>query len=1000
MSFLLVFICVGLVFAQEKEVTGTVTEVATGQPLPGVNITVQGTMTGTTTDIDGNYEITVPGPDAVLVFSFVGYRQQEVQVGDQTTIDVQLEEAVEALDEVVVVGYGTQRRGEITGSVSSVDVDEAAVGQVASPQEMIQGRISGVEVLQNSGEPGAGVSIRIRGTTSISAASEPLYVIDGVPINNTTITPGGPNQGGVSSSNTANPLALINPQDIESIQVLKDAAATAIYGSQGANGVILIETKGGQAGGVQVDYSGKVSASSPANTLNLLSGDRYRQVVSERLGSDAADVLGNANTDWQEATMRTAVQHSHNLSFSGGSEATTYRASLGYLNQEGLLQNSGIERVTGRINANHQTFEGRLRFDLNLTGSYLKRNHAFFNQSGGFEGGVIKGMIAFTPTFPVREENGNFLEYSRSIRNPVALLKQITDITDEKRILGNFSTEVDVTENLTAKGTFGVDIQDGIRRSYLSKASSVGAEVGGFAQQSERSLSNLVAQTTLNYNRTFLEDHSMRLLGGYEYKREVFQDVGIDVQSFITDATKFNSLGGAAQVNAPFSDKEIVEQISFFGRLNYNFQDKYLLTATLRRDGSSVFGADQRFAWFPSGSVGWRISNEPFMEGVSWITDLKLRASYGISGNQAVPPFQALATLSADPAFTGVFNGETEVTGVAPQRAANPELKWEETTEFNVGLDFVAGRFDGSVEFYQKTTDDLLLDVRVPPPAPSEFVLQNVGSVENVGVEFSLSALVFNRENWSLDVGANVSSNRNEITDLGGRGHIDHSSVGGAGQSGVDAQRLQEGHPIGAFYGPVFVGINENGEEVYKAPDGGTTTDNVAAAEEFIGNPIPDVAYSFNLNFQYSNVDVSAFFRGEQGREIFNNTALEFTTLSNLPRNINILEDALTDGTTTDHVPVYSSRWIQDASFLRLDKVTIGYNLPNAATMGLRRARIYVSGQNLFVLTPYEGYDPEVNTNVDTGDTGFRSLSRPDRGIDYTIYPRPRTFTFGVELGI
>ena len=996
-SLVLSLLCVSLALAQEKTVEGTVTDGATGQPLPGANVSVKGTTTGTTSNMQGQYEMTVPGPNAVLVFSFVGYQQKEITVGDQTVIDVTLQEDIEQLDEVVVVGYGTQRRQEITGSVSSVDVAEANVGQNASAQDLIQGRIAGVNVIQNSGEPGAGAEIRVRGTSSISAGNEPLYVIDGVPINNTNITPGGASAGGVSSSSSSNPLALINPQDIESIQVLKDAAATAIYGSQGANGVVLIETKGGEAGSVQVDYTGKVTTSALANELDLLSGGEYRQAVQDVLGQ--SDTGADGNTDWQDEATRRAVTQEHNLSFSGGSESTTYRAALSYLDNQGIMEDTGIERVTGRVNADHSALNDRLRFGLNLTGSYLKRNHGFFNQGGGFEGGAIKGMVAFDPRLNVKDENGDFVEFARNIRNPIGLLNQVTDITDQNRILGNFSTEVDIIEDLTAKGTIGVDVQDGIRRTYIPNANAIGAEFGGMGRQAERMLSNVVTQGTLRYTRDVFDGQTLRILGGAEYKRETFQEVGLETRDFTSDATLFNNLQGGSEVQSPFSNKALVEQVSFFSRLNYNVLDKYFLTATVRRDGSSVFGDDEKFGIFPSASVGWSISNEEFMEDVDWLSQLKLRASFGITGNQAVPPYQSLPTLASSTGNSAIFGADNEVIGTTLDRAANPDLKWEETQEFNVGLDFTASRFDGSLEFFQRTTSDLLFDIDVLPPSPSPTRLENVGEVENLGVEATVDAFVIDSEDMSFTVGANISSIKNEITDLGGRAFLDHTLVNGAGQTNVNAQRLDEGRPIGSYHGPVFTGIDENGNETYRTSDGGTTTDLGSAEEAFIGNPIPDFSYGLSLRFRYQDFDLGAFFRGEEGKQLFNNTALEFHTKSNLGQSINLLQGALTDGTNSSHVPVYSSRWIEDASFFRLDKLTLGYTLPNASQYGMRRARVYVTGQNLFVITPYDGFDPEVNTNVNGVGLGFRNLALPTRGVDYTSFPKARSFTLGVEVG-
>jgi iron complex outermembrane receptor protein len=433
--------------------------------------------------------------------------------------------------------------------------------------------------------------------------------------------------------------------------------------------------------------------------------------------------------------------------------------------------------------------------------------------------------------------------------------------------------------------------------------------------------------------------------------------------------------------------------------VNYNLLDRYLLTATVRRDGSSVFGEDEKFGIFPSASVGWSIAQEEFMQDVDWVSQLKLRLSYGITGNQAVPPYESLPTLASSTDNSAVFGSDQEVIGTALDRAANPDLKWEETREINVGLDFTASRFDGSLEFYQRTTTDLLFDVPVLQPAPSGTRLENVGEVENLGVEATVDAFVIDRDDLSFTVGANIGSNKNEITDLGGRPFIDHTDVNGAGQTGVNAQRLDEGHPIGAYYGPVFTGIDDDGNETYRTADGGTTTEVGEAEETFIGNPVPDFSYGLNFRIRYQDFDLGAFFRGQQGADLFNNTALEFYTKSNLGQGINLLQGALTDGTNQSHVPVYSSRWIQDASFLRLDKLTLGYTLPNASGYGLRRARVYVTGQNLLLITGYDGFDPEVNTNVTGAGLGFRNLANPTRGIDYTSYPRARSFTLGVEVG-
>lgn len=1000
MSALLVGLCAVPALAQERVVQGTVTDGATGEPLPGANVAVQGAQGGTTTGADGTYQIEVPGTDAVLEFSFVGYRTRRVRVRNRETINVTLRERVGQLDEVVVTGYGAQQREEISGAISSVDVPAANVGQVSSPQDLIQGRVAGVSIVSNSGAPGSGQRVRIRGRKSLSASADPLYVIDGVPIGNTNVTPSGAN----GATNSSNPLSFINPRDIESIQVLKGPAATAIYGSQGSNGVLVIETKGGTAGRLQVDYSGQTSMGRPVNELNLLTPDEFRAAREEFADADLPGT--GVNTDWQDEVMRSTLSHEHNLSFSGSTGQTSYRGSASYFDQEGLLRSTGLERITGRINASHTALDDRLRLNLRLFRSYLERNHSFRQETGGGTGGsVIKDMLTFPPNRPVQQD-GEFFEYAEQNRNPVAMLEQISDVSNQNRTLGNLDLQFDVLDDLTVEGTFSADLSEGQRRTYVPIASAVGRDVGGIGRQAEREFQSFVTQSLVTYDRDALSlfglEHSVRLLGGFEFERETFQTIGVETQDFVTDAVPgFNNLGGGSNVQTPSSGKEQVDQVSFFGQFNYNYQDKYLVTASLRRDGSSVFGERDKFALFPSASLGWNVAQEPFLD-VQGLSQLKLRVSGGVSGNQGVPPLQTLPVLTASRGNAGVFGADNEVIGVAQTRTASPGLKWEETTELNVGVDFTAGRFSGTVDYYRSQTEDLLLNVRVVQPAPSNFVLDNVGSVSNTGVEASLEALVLDRQDLNLTVTANASSNRNEVDDLGGRGTIDHGTVGGRGQSGVTSQRLEPGHPIGSFYGPVFVRVNDNGEEVYRTADGGTTTDPGVAADTHLGNPIPDVAYSLNLDFRYRNFDLSAFFRGEQGREVFNNTGLVYTSKSRLAQGINMLEPALDDGTTTNHTATYSSRWVQDASFVRLDKLSVGYNFANAlgnALYNFRRARIFASADNLFVITPYSGYDPELNTNTSGEGLGFRNLATPARGIDWTSYPRPRTLTLGIELG-
>lgn len=998
-SFAFSLLCISLVLAQERTVRGTVTDGTTGEPLPGVNITVQDTQIGTTTDVEGTYEIEVPGPEAVLAFSFVGYQTEEVEVGDQEVIDVALQEDVGRLEEIVVTGYGTQRRQEITGAISSVDVAEANVGQISSPQDLLQGRVAGVSITSNSGEPGADQRVYIRGRKSLSANAQPLYVIDGTPVSNTNITP----SGAEGASNSANPLSLLDPQDIESIQVLKDAAATSIYGSQGSNGVILIETKEGVSGALQVDYRGQVSLGEPARELDVLDADQFRSARREFFDAEISPEEEATNTDWQDEVMRSTVSQQHNISFSGSTEQTSYRASFSYVEQEGLLLNSGFDRVSGRINVRHSTLDDRLRLDGRLFRSQLTRDHIFRFEQVGASGSVIKDMLVWAPTNPVRDEDGDYFEFLEQNPNPVGLLEQITDVSDQNRSIGHFSAEFDILENLTVRGALNADISSGVRRSAIPRASIVGESEGGIGSQGERNFTDVVAQSTARYNYDRFLGGTLRMIGGFEFERETFQTLGVETRNFITDAFKgFNNLGGGTNIETPSSGKEQVNQLGFFGQANYNFENKYLLTASFRRDGSSVFGSENKWAGFPSASVGWDIAQEPFMN-VQGLSQLKLRVSGGVSGNQAVPPLRSLALLESSRANSGVFGAGNEIIGTTQTEVARPNLKWEVTTEFNAGVDLTYGPLNGSVEYYRSNTEDLLLNVRVLQPAPSSFVLDNVGEVSNEGIEVSIEALALDREEMRLTVSANASSNRNEIEDLGGRGTIDHGPVSGRGLTGITTQRLEAGHPIGSFYGPVFVGI-EDGQEVYDDGEGGTTTDAGEAPNRHLGNPIPDVSYSFNADFQYRSFDFGVFFRGEQGRELYNNTALLLATKSRLAQGLNMLESALDDGTGISHNPEHSSRWVQDASFLRLEKLTLGYDFSDVLGQSdvgdqVRSARVFISGDNLFIITPYDGYDPEMNANPSGEGLGFRNLSTPSRGLDFASFPRSRTVTMGIQLG-
>ena len=1001
LASLLTLAFASLAVAQEREITGSVIDAETNEPLPGVNIVVEGTTTGTVSGVDGTYGLIVPGDDAVLVYSFVGYEPVEEVVGGRDVIDVALGTDALLLEDVVVVGYGTQRRESVTGSVSSVEVEEADIGLTSSPQELLQGRTAGVQVIRNNGEPGAGSTVRIRGGTSINASNDPLYVIDGVPIDPSNVSPGG-------FGTARNPLNFINPNDIESINVLKDAAATAIYGARGANGVVLVTTKSGTAGQLSVSYSGAVSASTSANTLDLLTASEYEQFIREQveigednggLPADRLEGLGNTSTDWQDQVMRTAISQQHNLAISGGMERTQYRASVGYENQEGVIISSGQERLTGRFNADHEAFDGKLRLGVNLSTARINDDHVPYEEGGGFVGAAFAGVLKFNPTFGVRNDDGTFFEYSNSTRNPVAAARQIDDFTESSRTIANLTAAFDVTDALTAQVNLGGENSDATRRTYFPSDSPFGAPSQGRAEQDEAQRTSKLIETTLNYDQAF-GNSVVNTIIGYSYQDWTNEGFGAAAETFITDFWRWNNLGGgAAEGLIPYSYKNENKLISTFGRVNFDYDGRYLLQVSLRRDGSSRFGPERQWGYFPSVSAAWRLSQDLSLPAA--VSDLKLRVGYGETGNQEIGNYLALQTLA--PGFRAVFGQQVQV-GVAPNQFANPNLQWEETATFNAGIDygFLDGRLSGSIEYYIKDTDNLLVNIAVPQPAVVSSRIANVGKMRNAGVEFALQGIAVEREDLTVSLDANFSTNSNEVVDLGlggGRDRIVYGGVSGPGLSGVQSQIIIAGEPVASFYGPVFLEVNGDGEQVFEDyedtdEDGigdqlvGTTTSPSSEDRQVIGDPWPDLNYGLTGRVNWKKWDLSVFLRGVQGVDVLNNTALTYSTKSQALTSNNFLASALDDGTALRESPVYSSRWIQDGSFLRLDYVSLGYAFTNLPQVN--RAHVYVRGNNLFVLTGYDGFDPEVRTD--------NAGSLPAIGVDYLNYPKPRTFTFGVNL--
>jgi len=691
---------VGQMFAQgETTVSGTVTDAATGDALVGANVVVEGTDLGDAADANGNYSIVNVPAGATITASMIGYTGANATAA--ATVNFALSSEAIAVEDIVVIGYGTQSRRDVTGAISSLKEGSFTKGATTDLQSLLQARVPGVVVTANNGDIGSEPRIRIRGGTSINASNNPIIVIDGVPIDNSSALPTGFTTGaGAGADGTRdNPLGMLNPGDIASIDILKDASSSAIYGARGGNGVILITTKQGRPGEVSVSYNAYTSTSEVSKKLDLMSASEYKSYASD-IGASIED--GGANTDWQDEIYRTALSQSHYISFSAGTPQTQYRASLSYLNQQGVVINSELERYSARLNVSHSMLDGKLRLGLRLNPSSQTRNNTPYNQQAGYFGGVFTNVLKFNPTYPVKNADGSYYEYATTtIRNPVALLNEIADVGENMRVLSSATAEYEIMSGLNAKVILGSDRESYTRSIYEPNSLPYAAATGGNASVQNNQRQNISFSSTLNYKTSNLE-----LLAGYasqEFTNSGFTAVS---QSFVSDAWLYNNLGGAANfTTAPSSYKEQNSLASFFGRAVYRMGEKINFMATLRREGSSRFGEDNKWGVFPSASVGFRATD-----------DIRVRASFGVTGNQEIGNYRSLVTLG--PGANAVIGGVL-LTGVSANQLANPDLKWENTSDMNLGVDFVLmdGKITGTVDMYSKTTEDMLVEVNVPQPA-------------------------------------------------------------------------------------------------------------------------------------------------------------------------------------------------------------------------------------------------------------------------------------------
>lgn len=974
------------------------------EALVGANIALEGTSKGTTTDLNGDFRLELEDGEknGTLIVSYVGFEKQSVAIEGRTTINVILQESGQ-LNEVIVVGYGTVKKSDLTGAVSSVKAEQIAAYPAAGLTQALQGRAPGVQIQANNGDPGASFKIRIRGSSSINASSDPIFVIDGF-------------VGG----------QLPPPEDIESIEVLKDASATAIYGSRGANGVIMVTTKKGKAGKSRVELNTSYSSQEEINRLQLLNADQYTAYMKEILPNY---VSPGGNTDWQDAIFKPGAIQNHQLSFSGGNQAVKYYVSGSLFDQKGIIIGTNFKRYSLTNNLSFKVNE-KVQIDLNVLAQSAARTGTRTQEgSGGANSaGAVSSAFKFMPNQNIYNKDGSYTIALQGdpIDNPFAIVNELQDESVTDRLQANFSADFQLLKSLKFRTTLGAATSNQRAGFFEPTTLNQGKSIGGDASLNGNKSLNIINENYLNYSQTIGRNHDINVLAGYSFQQNRFESWGARSQSFITNAVEFWNLGSGAVTQASNSGLSESQLESYFSRVNYGFKNKYLLTLNARYDGSSNFSKNFKWAFFPSGAVAWNIMNEGFMENVKFFDTWKLRASYGLTGNQAINPYQTLATFTS---VLAVINGK-QVNAVRPNTVANENLTWESTAQFDIGTDvsFLKNRFNLTVDYYERTTRDLLFSVPLPQYSGYQTQLKNVGKVINKGLEFGLnSKILVGAFKWSLDL--NISTNHNEVLELPNNNDIQYGAGPGHMIGLGNTQILRVGYPIGSFFGWVYDGVYQAGDNFL--PGGGF--ERVAGGEKYqdingkkdasgkltgepdgqlnaddrmiIGNPNPDFIWGINSDFKWKNFDLNVFFQGTQGNDLLSFTLLEIESMAS-PYNATIKAlDRWTSTNTNTNIPVRSSartqrvstRWVYDGSYARLKNIALGYNVPLGGNSKkyIQKIRVYVSAQNILTFTSYPGYDPEVNY----GSSGSGANSNRNLGLDYGSYPNAKSYTLGLNIG-
>ncbi|MBU1374025.1 MAG: SusC/RagA family TonB-linked outer membrane protein [Bacteroidetes bacterium] len=978
LSLLLIFFTFEFVSAQTKTIEGKVIDKKDGSPLIGVSVKVKNTNSGTVTDFNGKFQLKVNDGVTTLEVSYIGYKTIEVAIGTKRSYEIVLEADNTSLNEVVVVGYGTQKIKDATGSVATLGTKDFNKGVISSPEQLLQGRLAGVQVTPASGEPGSGININIRGTGSIRSGNNPLFVVDGVPLDGGG-TSGGFDSGSGSSS-ARNPLSFLNPSDIENISVLKDASAAAIYGSRGANGVVIITTKKGSSG-QGLSFLASTSVSSAAKRYDLLNATQfYAGVLNAGANPVAVDFKGNTN--WQNEIFRTGVSQNYNLGYGGSNQTSNYRVSLGYDKIGGIVKNSSLGRLTGRLNGSKRILNDKVKLDLSLTGANVKNIYAPISDNAGFQGSLVGAAIQANPTYPVKNADGTFFFPGGDFRNPAAMLAYIDDSDKINRYLANISATWTITKGLNYKATLGLDNSNSLRQTFLDprlqgytggsnfRGININQVTGnGRGVEQNLKLRSTLVEHTLTYDVNVAKN-PLTALVGYSYqdfKSNAFYNVASDTKTPNVLVKDLNSF----KTKVPtFGDSTRNELQSFFGRLNYNISDKYLLTATVRVDGSSKFGANNKYATFPAIAAKWKLMNENFIPKKVF-TDLSIRLNYGKTGNQEYPGGASLAITQRQ-----LDGSQVEIN------AANPNIKWETTTQYGAGLDFAlfGGRLSSTVDYFDKSTTDLLfLQDYAQPAAFSRRWTNLPGEVINKGLEIGLDvkAIQGNKFNW--EVAYNMTFLKNTVKNFGSSTVIT-GDINGQGLSGAYVQTIRDGYPLSSFNLPIFAGYDNNGFAIYPND----------AAFKVVGSALPTFNAGLTNNFSYGKWNASFFINASTGFYLYNNTANALFTKGSLKNGRNVTVDVASSKENALNAPEVSTRFLEKGDFVRLSNASLGYTFNTANSKSFKNLRLSLSGQNLILITNYSGLDPEVNTNKARNNV-------PSRGIDYTAYPSARTFTLGLN---